>query len=62
MNGDDYEKLCRDVKQSTQKIANDMFAHRKSVIIDKLQAAGVPLSDADTNTAVKPVKGRPKKD
>ncbi len=58
MNGEEYDKLCRDIRMCTQKIANEMFTHRRGLIVEKLMEAGVPLTDDDLTLK----KGRPKKD
>ena len=58
MNEEDYDKLCRDIRLCTQKIANEMFAHRRGLIVERLIEAGVPLKDDDLTLK----KGRPKKD
>jgi hypothetical protein len=60
MNGEDYEKILKDIKQTTQKIANDMFLQRKTAILSKLTELNVPLREDDTGMSLK--KGRPKKD
>jgi hypothetical protein len=56
MNEPEYEKLTKDIKQYTQKIANDIFNYRKTIIIRELQARGLELND--TVGYIK--KGRPK--
>jgi hypothetical protein len=59
MNEGEYEKLCRDIRHSTQKIANDIFLNRRDQVLTQLQARGLALS---TDTAALTIKkGRPKK-
>ena len=60
MNEAEYDKLCRDIRHSTQKIANDIFLRRRDQIITQLQESDLNLSIKDA-AALTIKKGRPKK-
>ncbi len=57
MNEAEYEKLCRDMRHGTQKMANEIFLRRRAQILTNLQEHGVTIHDSPL--AIK--KGRPKK-
>ena len=57
MNEQEYEKLIKDIRQISQKIANDIFAKRRTCIMNELKQNGI-IIDED-QLVLK--KGRPKK-
>jgi hypothetical protein len=58
MNDAEYDRLCRDIRHSTQKIANDIFLQRRAEVLLKLEEHGLAIK-GDFPLTIK--KGRPKK-
>ena len=57
MNKIEYEKITRDIKCVTQKVANHVYMARASIILEELEKQGFNI-----NIDIKSIKkGRPKK-
>ena len=54
----EYDKIIKDIKHSTQKIANEVYIKRLDIILKELQEKGIHIDD--NKKSIK--KGRPRKD
>jgi hypothetical protein len=53
----EYDKVLRDIKHTTQKVANDVFTKRLAIILTELEQHGIHIDEDQKSIK----KGRPKK-